>query len=73
MHKNFHIEEGTKVSASTSLPGSVSRVSGMMFAIACRKVPEFIDYGSLEVSRFSRLQSVVKGCGFFENISCKCV
>lgn len=34
MHKNFHIEEGTKVSASTSFPGSVSKLSGILFSVA---------------------------------------
>lgn len=51
MHKNFHIEEGTKVSASTSFPGSVSKVSGILFSVAYGKLPRSIDCGPLEVSR----------------------
>ena len=54
MHKNFHIEEGTKVSASTSFPGSVSKVSGILFPVARRKLSRSIDcgfFGSLQILR----------------------
>ena len=73
MHKNFHIEEGTKVSASTSFPGSVSKVSGIFFLLSSDSCEGLLTVGLWKSPDPSGQRSLVKKCDFLGNISCKCL